>query len=113
MQSLSVDQLRAFVATSAATRPRALLLDVREPWEVQLACIDLPGVDTLHIPMNDIPERLHEIDPAQPVVCICHHGVRSAQVVAFLLQRGHPRVYNLAGGLDAWSAQVDPAIARY
>ena len=112
MQSLSVDQLRAF----AAVEPRTLLLDVREPWEVQLARIQLPQVATLHIPMNDIPLRLEELDAldtSQPVVCICHHGVRSAQVVAFLQHRGHPRVYNLAGGLDAWSSEVDPAIPRY
>ena len=109
MQSLEVDQLRAF----AAAQPRTLLLDVRDAWEVQLARIDLAGMATLHIPMDQIPQRLDEIDAAQPVVCICHHGVRSAQVVAFLLRRGHSRVYNLAGGLDAWSTQVDPAIARY
>ena len=109
MQSLGVDQLRAF----AAAQPQALLLDVREPWEVELARIDLPGMATLHIPMNDIAERAHEVGSAQPVVCICHHGMRSAQVVAFLQRRGHPRVYNLAGGLDAWSTHVDPAVARY
>ena len=90
-----------------------MLLDVREPWELQLARIDLPGTAALHIPMNEIPQRLHELDAAQPVVCICHHGLRSAQVVAFLQHRGHARVYNLAGGLDAWSTQGDPAVARY
>ena len=109
VRSLSVDQLRAF----AATEPQALLLDVREPWEVQLARIELPGMAMLHIPMNDIPERLDELDVSQPVVCICHHGVRSAQVVAFLQQSGLPRVYNLAGGLEAWSTQIDPTMPRY
>ena len=109
MRSLSVDQLRAFTATE----PQALLLDVREPWEVQLARIELPGIAALHIPMNDIPQRLDEIDALQPVVCICHHGVRSAQVVAFLQQHGCLRVYNLAGGIDAWSAQIDHAVPQY
>ena len=109
MQSLDVDQLQAFVSTE----PRALLLDVREAWELQLARIDLAGMDTLHIPMHQIPQRVAELDASQPVVCICHHGVRSAQVVAFLLQRGLPHVYNLAGGLDAWSTRIDPAVARY
>ena len=112
MRSLSVDQLKAF----AATEPQALLLDVREPWELQLARIELPGIRTLHIPINDIPHRLEELDAldaTQPVVCICHHGVRSAQVVAFLQQRGRQRVYNLAGGLQAWSTQIDPATPRY
>ena len=109
MQSLSVDQLKAFVATE----PQALLLDVREAWEVALARIDLAGQAALHIPMNDIPQRLGEISAAQPVVCICHHGMRSAQVVAFLQQRGYPRVYNLAGGVDAWSTQIDHAVPQY
>ena len=109
MQSLSVGQLKAFVATE----PQALLLDVREAWEVALARIDLAGQAALHIPMNDIPQRLDEISAAQPVVCICHHGMRSAQVVAFLLRRGHTRVYNLAGGVDAWSTQIDHAVPQY
>jgi rhodanese-related sulfurtransferase len=54
-----------------------------------------------------------KVDAAQPVACICHHGARSAQVVAFLLRQGYPRVYNLAGGVDAWSTQVDRAVPRY
>jgi rhodanese-related sulfurtransferase len=109
MESLHVEQLGRFVAAE----PTALLLDVREPWEVALASIRLPGTPALDIPMNQVPGRLAEIDAAQPVVCICHHGMRSAQVVAFLLQRGYPRVYNLAGGIDAWSSHVDPAVPRY
>jgi rhodanese-related sulfurtransferase len=109
LPSIRVDELADFVAGE----PGALLLDVREPWEVALAAIALPGTGSLHIPMQEIPGRLAEVPAAQPVVCICHHGARSAQVVAFLLQRGHPRVYNLAGGVDAWSTQVDPAVPRY
>ncbi|HEX7441134.1 MAG TPA: rhodanese-like domain-containing protein, partial [Caldimonas sp.] len=46
-------------------------------------------------------------------VCICHHGARSAQVVAFLERQGFESVYNLAGGIDAWSLQVDPEVPRY
>jgi rhodanese-related sulfurtransferase len=90
-----------------------LLLDVREPWEVQLAAIRLPGAASLNLPMGQIPQRLAELDPAQPILCICHHGMRSAQVVAFLERAGFESVYNLAGGIDAWSAHVDPAVPRY
>jgi rhodanese-related sulfurtransferase len=90
-----------------------VLLDVREPWEVQAAHIDLPGAQALHIPMHLIPLRLAEVPRTQPVACICHHGARSAQVVAFLLRQGYDDVYNLAGGIDAWSCQVDPAVPRY
>lgn len=109
MQALDAQRLRDF----AAAEPATLLLDVREPWETALAAIHLPGATTLRIPMRELPARLHEIDRSQSVVCICHHGARSAQVVAFLLRQGYPRVYNLAGGVDAWSALVDPAVPRY
>ncbi len=96
---------------AAAATP--LLLDVREPWEFALAAIHIEGWTTLHIPMNEIPARLAELDPLRPVVCICHHGMRSAQVVAFLERLGFEAAYNLGGGIDAWSAQVDPNVARY
>lgn len=109
MHDLNVQRLRDFAAADPAT----LLLDVREPWETALAPLALPGVPTLAIPMREVPARLGEIDRSQSVVCICHHGARSAQVVAFLLRQGYPRVYNLAGGVDAWSALVDPAVPRY
>lgn len=90
-----------------------VLLDVREPWELRTARVDLPGATLLHIPMRDVPGRLAEIPRTQPVACICHHGARSAQVVAFLMQQGYADVYNLAGGIDAWSALVDPQVPRY
>ncbi|MEP7298966.1 MAG: rhodanese-like domain-containing protein [Burkholderiales bacterium] len=90
-----------------------VLLDVREPWEFALAAIRVDGLRTLHIPMNEIPGRLAELDAAQPVVCICHHGMRSAQVVAFLERQGFDAAYNLAGGIDAWSEQVDATVPRY
>lgn len=93
--------------------PSAVLLDVREPWELQTARVPVPAAQALHMPMATVPLRLHEIPRAQPVVCICHHGARSAQVVAFLLRQGYAQVYNLAGGINAWSAHVDPAVPRY
>lgn len=99
--------------SAAAGLPAPLLLDVREPWEFALAAIRIDGLRTLPMPMNSVPARLGELDPAQPVVCICHHGVRSAQVVAFLERQGFAAVYNLAGGIDAWSTQVDADVPRY
>ncbi|HMM86214.1 rhodanese-like domain-containing protein [Azohydromonas sp.] len=108
MQSLQVTELGPFAAAEAP-----LLLDVREPWEVAIARLDLPPATTLAMPMREVPARLAEIDRRRPVVCICHHGVRSAQVVAFLQRQGHERVYNLAGGIDAWSTRVDPRTPRY
>lgn len=90
-----------------------LLLDVRETFEFRHAAIRLDGAQTLQMPMNEVPGRIAELDPAQPILCICHHGVRSAQVVAFLERAGFESVYNLAGGIDAWSQQVDPSVPRY
>ena len=111
MNTLHVRELTPFLDAEAARSP--VLLDVREAWEVALAPLRVDGVPTLHIPMGQIPARLPELDPARPVVAFCHHGMRSAQVVAFLMQRGHPAVYNLTGGTDAWSTLVDPDVARY
>ena len=113
MQQLTGPELLArHAAGTDATRP-LLLLDVREAWEVAHAPIHVAGLQTLHIPMGEIPARLAELDPAQPVVCICHHGMRSAQVVAFLARQGFDTAYNLAGGTDAWSEQVDASLPRY
>ena len=95
------------------SEPTSLLLDVREGWEVKLASLPLPAARHLHVPMATVPLRLPEIPRAQPVVCICHHGARSAQVVAFLLRQGYTSVYNLAGGIEAWATHVDPAVPRY
>ncbi|HEV7913362.1 MAG TPA: rhodanese-like domain-containing protein [Albitalea sp.] len=108
MKQVAVHALKAHCAA-----PGTLLLDVREPWEIEHAAIRLPGVAVENIPMGRIAERLAELDPARPIVCICHHGVRSLQVVAFLTRQGFESVYNLAGGIDAWSLEVDPAVPRY
>ena len=108
-RQIAVTDVHALVTEPAGL----LLLDVREPWEFELAAIRVSGATTLHVPMGQIPARLAELDPSQPVLCICHHGVRSAQVVAFLERAGFASVYNLAGGIDAWSVRVDPALPRY
>lgn len=114
MQQLAGRELLALARQApVAGEPPLLLLDVREPWEFALASIRIDGVTTTLIPMNEIPGRLDELDPLQPVACICHHGMRSAQVVAFLARQGFARVYNLAGGIAAWSDEVDAAVPRY
>jgi rhodanese-related sulfurtransferase len=86
-----------------------LLLDVREHAELEIASV----AAALHIPMGEIPARLGELNPQQTVVCMCHHGGRSAQVAGYLESQGYSRVINLAGGIEAWSLQIDPEIARY
>ena len=109
MQELLPDQAAALCAGDAPP----VLLDVREDWEVAVAAIRVSGAKALHIPMGHVPARLAELDPAQPVLCICHHGMRSAQVAHFLSRQGFDTVYNLTGGIDAWSTQVDAAVPRY
>ena len=110
MQQLAVTDVARLCA---AGPPSPLLLDVREAWEFEHAAIRVDGLTTLHIAMVDVPRRLAELNPQQPVICICHHGVRSAQVVAYLERQGFASAYNLAGGIDAWSSQVDSGVPRY
>jgi rhodanese-related sulfurtransferase len=88
---------------------KLVVLDVREPEESAIA----PFPDALHIPMGDIPSRLTELDSDAEWVVVCHHGVRSAQVVMYLAHMGFARVSNLTGGIDAWSLAADPSIPRY
>jgi rhodanese-related sulfurtransferase len=111
MLQIDVTALQEFVASRAESSP--VLLDVREPWEVAIGGIALADARSLAIPMNEIPHRLGEIDRGDPIVCICHHGMRSAQVANFLERQGFTSVFNLSGGTDAWSTQVDPRLPRY
>lgn len=85
------------------------VIDVREDQEWELCKID----GAIHIPMQQIPARLADIDPKTPAIVYCHHGMRSAQVVHWLRQNGYALAINLAGGIEQWSLQVDPTIVRY
>ncbi|MGA8153177.1 MAG: rhodanese-like domain-containing protein [Terriglobales bacterium] len=86
------------------------LLDVREPWEYQTACI----AGSKLIPMGDIPSRAHqELDPEAHIVVMCHHGVRSLNVTHWLRQQGFENVQSMRGGIDAWSRTVDQKVAVY
>jgi rhodanese-related sulfurtransferase len=86
------------------------LLDVREDWELKLAPVPSP---ILHIPMGQIENRLGELDPQTLTVVICRSGGRSLQVARFLDAQGFKSVQNLAGGILAWSRDVDPQIPQY
>jgi molybdopterin/thiamine biosynthesis adenylyltransferase/rhodanese-related sulfurtransferase len=85
------------------------LLDVREPWEVDVASIESSHT----IPMSTVPARMAEIPRDREVVVICHHGMRSAMVADYLRSAGVPQVLNLTGGIDRWSVEIDPSVARY
>ncbi len=85
------------------------LLDVREPNEFEYASIK----NSVLIPLNQIPQRLGELNPQQEIVVICHHGVRSLQACMYLANSGFEHVANLTGGIDAWSCDCDSSVQRY
>jgi adenylyltransferase/sulfurtransferase len=85
------------------------LIDVREPFEYEIARIDGSKL----IPLGEITERLDELKRERSIVVHCHSGMRSAQAVRLLQQHGFTKVYNLEGGIDAWSDQIDPDVPKY
>lgn len=107
MQQISAVQLAEWLRDESRAKP--LLLDVREPWEFETCKIE----GSLSLPMRSIPQCLQELDSDAEIVAICHHGMRSMQVAAFLEQNGFGKLYNLQGGVAAWAAQVDPQMPTY
>ncbi len=103
-ESITPDELKRRL--DAGERPE--LLDVREPWEYELARIEGSKL----LPMGELPERVSELDPETETVVICHHGSRSAYVTQALQRSGFSRAINLEGGLDAYS-DVDDSVSRY
>ena len=89
--------------------PDLVLLDVREPFEHDLAA--LPG--SRLIPLGELPARLRELDGHAAIVTYCHHGARSARARDILVAAGFADVRNLTGGIDAWATAVDPRMPRY
>ena len=86
-----------------------VLLDVRRPDEVAIAVLP----DATHIPIEEIEERVGELDADAETVVYCHHGVRSLSVTVYLRNRGFRNVTSLAGGIDLWSQRIDPSVPRY
>lgn len=98
------------LARKLKTAPeKVVLLDVREPYERELAVIE----PSLHIPMGEIPTRTDEIPRDRELIVYCHGGGRSLMVASFLEDQGFKPVENLAGGIDAWSVKVDRSVPRY
>ena len=107
MVQLTPQQLKQWLDDES--RPRPVLLDVREPWEY--ATCRLP--QSIPVPMQTIPARIAELDAGEPHVVICHHGVRSQQVGMFLERYGFEQIFNLQGGLNAWAQTIEPSMPRY
>ena len=112
---LSPSNFAAWRDTALPKTP--LVLDVREPWELQTASVTADGFTLLHIPMQSIPARVDDLKQQHgtdvPIACLCHHGIRSMQVANYLARHGFTSVVNLHGGIAAWAEQVDPHIPQY
>jgi rhodanese-related sulfurtransferase len=92
-----------------ARRDAVTVLDVREQWEYDTAHIE----GSVLIPLGGLPQGAAKLDPAAEYVTLCHHGMRSDMAANWLRQHGFTKVRNLVGGIDAYSAGVDPSIPRY
>ena len=88
-----------------------LLIDVRTAEELAIASVD----GACHLPLDELSMRVEEVASwkDKEVVCMCHHGMRSAHAQQILQNAGFEQVYNLTGGIHAWSVQIDPGVPRY
>lgn len=116
MKSIHPAQLQDWLQEAQAQVPpggKPIVLDVREPWELQTASVKADGFELLPMPMRSVPARYLELDRSQPIACLCHHGARSAQVAHFLINNGFTEVVNIHGGIHAWSQERDPSVPVY
>lgn len=90
-------------------RKDVLMLDVREHTEIQICHVE----NAMHVPMGEIPNKLDDLPKNKDLIVFCHMGVRSRQVMNYLRRNGFSRAFNLKGGIDRWSVEVDPQIQRY
>ena len=104
MKSITVQELKQ----KRNKKEKINLLDVREAKELSIASIH----GAIHIPMIEIPNRIHELDKEKPIAVMCHEGVRSSQVCMYLDQFGFD-AYNIEGGIHAWSLEIDPSVKTY
>lgn len=88
---------------------KLLLVDVREPWEYELC--RLPGAQL--VPLGTLASHVAQLEPADAVVLYCHHGVRSLDAAAWLRRQGIEGARSMAGGIERWALEVDPAVPRY
>lgn len=107
MQGIQSISPGAYAAQDADTRP--ILIDVREPWEFNIAHVERSQLK----PLGQIHDWAKALEKEAAYVIICHHGGRSMMACQFLWQAGIKKVANLDGGIDAWSMSVDPKIPRY
>lgn len=91
------------------TNPILKIIDVREQWEYDKGHIE----NSEHVPMAKIPDSVDLFSDTHEYVIVCHHGIRSRTVALYLEQKGVKNLYNLSGGMEQWSDDVDPSIEKY
>lgn len=109
---VTVQDLATRLASGSTAVEGPVVLDIREAWEREIATLP----ESVHIPMEQVPERLEELRTLQgdrDLIVHCHSGKRSALIVCLLQQNGFSRVLNLDGGIEAWALAVDSGMKRY
>ncbi len=112
MDHIQPSQLQDWINTQSS-QGQPVVLDVREPWEIETASVNPKGFELTKIVMHELPARITELNPDRPIACLCHHGARSLQVALFLEQNGFSHVANITGGIHAWSSQLDASVPTY
>lgn len=107
MEQISASFLHTWLSDQSRTKP--VLIDVREPWELERCCI----AGAISIPLASIPSQTADLARDADTVLICHHGARSFQAGMFLGQHGFSHLFNLQGGVAAWARDVDPQMQTY
>jgi rhodanese-related sulfurtransferase len=113
IEQLRPKDLSAWAQEQVKRGKTPVVVDVREDWEVKLACIKIDGFEFKHIAMNQIPNELGQFSKDQATAVLCHHGGRSQNVALFLTSQGVQNVFNISGGIHAWSEEVDPSVPVY
>lgn len=106
---MSVPEIEPAELAAERSKREWCVLDVREDWERDIARLD----GSLDIPLGLLPMRVGELPADRPIAVLCHSGMRSARATAFLIQNGLSGIYNIVGGIDRWSIDVDPGVPRY
>ncbi len=106
MQQMNAKQVADYIER---TEIKPVLVDVREPNEVEICAID----GAINIPLSNFQLALDQLDPEQEIVLICHHGMRSLRAGIFLEEQGFDKLINMLGGMDGWACEIDPQMRRY
>jgi len=105
MIEMTAPETKQYISENQAV----ILIDVRESWECNTAFIE----GSIHIPISEIQNKMHDYNEEQVIIFVCHHGVRSRMVGVYFEQNGYTNIINLRGGIDSWAKTVDNEMATY